>query len=319
MKELALALGGGGYKGIAHIGVIRALKAQGYAIKAIAGTSIGGLIGAVYASGIECDALEKLVNDLEPRKLYTWGTGENASLLGLSSISDLLIDNIGDRTFESLPIPFACSAVDINTGQEYALNAGRVMDAALATIAIPGVFPAQVTGNLTLVDGGVLDPVPVKIARWLAPTLPVVAVCLHPEPSEWRTLPDQTLPKPDGITGRLLEQISRSRLSQAMQLFVKSFDVSNRMLAEAMLQIDKPDIILRPAVGQYGILDIGPVDELIEAGMAAVEEQKTAIRELFTLQRRLGRALLPADKPADLKFISDTDASSLDVDDVALE
>lgn len=297
MKEIALALGGGGFKGISHIGVIRALEAQGYKIAAIAGTSIGGLVGAVYASGLSIDEVEDIVHSLDPKTLYAWNVSEPPSLLGLSSVSDLLLKYIGEIKFSELKIPFACTAVDLTTGQEYVLNTGLVKDAALATIAIPGIFPPQMISDITFVDGGVLDPVPVKVARWLAPGMPVVAVCLHPEPGEWATLPDQRLPTPDGITGKVFERFSRLRISQAMNSFVKSFEITNRMLSEARMKLEQPDLILRPDVGQYGILDIGPVDILLKAGIEVVEANQKAIRTLFGFQKRVERIMKPLDTP----------------------
>jgi len=118
---------------------------------------------------------------------------------------------LSDLTFEDLVIPFAATAVSLHSGKEIILRKGKVIDAVLATIAVPGVFPSMVIGGKTLIDGGVLDPVPVQVARWMRPDLPVIAVVLHKVPEDWSgeeiSLP-VPIPGPTQIVERLVRLIA---------------------------------------------------------------------------------------------------------------
>ncbi len=140
MAEISVALGGGGIKGIAHIGVLNRLIREGFSIQAIAGTSAGGIIGSVFASGMPTDEIVKLVTGIEQAKFFTSGFHDGPSLLGLGGLTNILMDSIGHKSFEDLQIPLACTAVDINSAQEVIISKGPVLDAIIATVAIPGIF-----------------------------------------------------------------------------------------------------------------------------------------------------------------------------------
>ncbi len=276
MDEVVLALGGGGVKGIAHVGVLRVLENEGFKVHAIAGTSIGGLIGALYASGHTPEEIDHLLKELENPRLFSRGHHDGPALMGMLGLYEILLDVIGDLTFERCAIPFACTAVDLNLSQEVILAKGSLIDAVMATMAVPGIFPPRQVGSYLLVDGGVLDPVPVALARWLAPTYPVIAVCLTPAPEKWAHLPPQfNMPEPSPIPlpRQLIEQLSRMRFSQAFQIFVNSNDTTSRMLAELRLQQEHPDVIIRPAVEKYGILDRVNPQELIKIGEMATRSR----------------------------------------------
>ena len=176
--DITLALGGGGSRGYAHIGVIRRLEQEGFRIKAIAGTSFGGIVGVLYAAGYRPNDLEEMFCALDQKRLYGHAPEDGPSLIGLAGVRQQLINILGDRTFDSLRMPFAVTATDLKSGSEVVLTSGLLLDAILATIAMPGIFPARHIGDFELVDGGTLDPVPVVPARALAPRLPVVAVSL---------------------------------------------------------------------------------------------------------------------------------------------
>lgn len=289
MKDISIALGGGGIRGIAHIGVLRKLEQHGYRIKAIAGTSAGGLVGAVYAAGYNADKIEKLINSVNQRHLVSISLNSSPALLNLQGLSKMMSGVLGEMNFNTLHIPFACTAVDIESAQEIIIHQGRVIEAVLATSAFPGVFPPVKLDKFTLVDGGVLDPVPVDLARWLAPTLPVIAVCLSPEPNQWGHLPAFTVPSTIPIPNVLLEQVSKLKLAQAFQIFYRSMDVISRSMAELRLQIDKPDVILRPEVDQFGLLDEVDPQVLIQAGEQAVENNLAEIRRKLSWKNRLFR------------------------------
>ena len=289
MAELALALGGGGVKGLAHIGVLKVLEKEGFKIDAIAGTSAGGIVGALYASGCSLNEIEKIVERQKSHNFFSRFSFDGPSLLGVQGLFQILTDSLGDCRFEDLSIPFACTAVDLNNSEEIILAHGNVIDAILATIAIPGIFPPRHLNNYLLVDGGVMDPVPVSLARWLSPSSPVVAVCLSPAPDAWAQLPDPHVPTSASIPRPILEQFARLRIGQALQIFYKSIDTTSRMIAELRMQIDKPEVIIRPQVERFGLLDNVDTRELIALGEAAAEAALPEIRQVLSWANQLTR------------------------------
>jgi NTE family protein len=297
MKEIALALGGGGVRGLAHIGVIRRLQQEGYTIRAIAGTSAGGLMGAIFAAGNDPSQVETYLKTLNQTTLFSRHSDDGPSLMGLHGVNQALIDLIGTSTFEQLKIPFACTAVDIQTGQEIILSNGRVVDCVLATIAFPGVLPPRQLGQTLLVDGGVLDPVPVSLARWLAPHIPIVAVCLSSPPENWVDLPPFVFPRNTPIPTPILDQFSKLRIGQALQIFSRSMDITSRMLSELRLKIDQPDVIIRPDVEKYGYFDNVNPSELIVLGDLATLSALPGLEKKMgwgnSISRRFRRGKLP--------------------------
>jgi NTE family protein len=296
MKDITLALGGGGIKGHAHIGVLRVLDREGYQVRAIAGTSAGGLWGVFYAAGFTPDEIEEQMAAADWANLYRRGSDEGPAMLGLSGVELVLREALGNCRFEDLRIPFAVTAVDINSGEEVILRHGNVVDAILATIAVPGVFPpAQYHGRM-LIDGGVLDPVPVNLARALMPRLPVVAVALSPPLSDW----EQPTPV------RLLDSlpflstyIARLRIAKALNIFLRSVDIAGAMLTDLRLQIERPDVIIRPNVGNIGFLDEVDPRQVAKLGEEAAEAVLPALREAIGWRRWFARRV-GGPKPAEI-------------------
>jgi len=296
MTEISLALGGGGIKGIAHIGVLRVLEKHGFEVKAIAGTSAGGIVGATYAAGLTPDKIDQIITQANQKKLFARAKQEGPALMGLSGLYELLTTALGDITFNELKISFACTSVELETGQEMILNQGRVVDAIMATIAVPGIFPAKWINGFQLVDGGIIYPVPLALARWLAPNLPVVAVCLSPEQKEWAYLPpidftSAPLPRP------IVEQISKLRISQAFRIYLEAMEITSRSVAELRLQIDTPEVLIRPDVILFGILDEVAPEKLMALGEQAAEEAIPEIRKATAWPRKLPRLFRRANVP----------------------
>jgi NTE family protein len=292
MMEITLALGGGGVKGIAHIGVLRVLERSGIRVRALAGTSAGGLWGALYAAGYHPDEIEVFFKGIDPTTIYNRRPGEGPSWLGLAGIYGLLQDKLGDRTFEDLAIPFAVTAVDIDRAEQVILRQGKVLEAVLATIAVPGVFSPVLRQGRTLIDGGVLDPVPVAVARSLAPKLPVVAVVLSPPLAEWGG-PER--PRLLNALPFVANYVARLRIAQATNIFLRSIDIGGAMLTELRLALDKPDVTIRPAVPHIGLLDqvdISAVARLgAEAAEAALPEIRKAVGWRGWVSRKVSRTI----------------------------
>jgi NTE family protein len=287
--DITLALGGGGSRGVSHIGVIRRLEKEGFRIKAIAGSSFGGLIAILYALGYRPNDLEEMFASVDQTQFYGRTPKDGPALMGLAGVTQLLEGIIGDRTFADLRIPCAVTATDLKGGNEVILSEGRLVDAILATIALPGVFPARHVGELELVDGGTLDPVPVAPARALAPRLPVVAVTLHiPIGSAARTW---SIPLPSFLPRIILDRFSKMHYGLVLDVFVRSLDIVSRAVSDYRLEVDKPDIIVRPRLGNIDTLDVVDVHEVIRIGEESVNEVLPQLRQKFTLRNRFRRAL----------------------------
>lgn len=181
------------------------------------------------------------------------------------------------------------TAVDLNRGCEVILNDGLVKNALLATIAVPGIFPAYPLQEWELVDGGVLNPVPVSVARSLASSLPVVAVTLH------ATIGDSArpmgMPVPSGIPKPILDRLAHIRYAQAFDVFLRSVDVGNRAVAAYRLAVDKPDVIISPAVSDIELLERVDVREVAQLGDRAVEAVLPELKQMVSWTSRLRRSL----------------------------
>ncbi len=290
--DIALALGGGGSRGYSHIGVLRKLEAAGFRIRAVAGTSAGGIIAAAYAAGYTPDELESIFSQIDQTKLFARSGREGPGILGLSGATRELEKVFGEKFFSDLKIPCGVVAVDINSSTEVSLIDGGIVDSLLATIAVPGVFPPKVCGDMQLVDGAVLNPVPVSLARALAPKLPVIAVVLEgiAEPSTG-ALP--SLPIPLQIATPIMATLTRTRIAQAFNVFLKSVDIASRKLAEMRLQLDAPEVIIRPNVKGIGLLDPVNVHKVILAGETATEAAMPEIMKLLSWSNRFRQFVFP--------------------------
>jgi NTE family protein len=221
-------------------------------------------------------------------------------LLGLAGVTTVLNELLGERSFDDLRIPLALTATDLNTGLPVVIKQGRIIDAVLATSAVPGVFPAKLLGGHMLVDGGIMNPIPVAEARALYPNEPVVAVVLSPplgwqdevnnETAENIPLLMTNLPLVYRLAGRL-------RLAQAFNLFIHSMDLSGLMLMDKQLKLEKPEVIIRPKLGPIGIIDHVDIPEVIKSGELATREALDEIRKVvswqYKLRQRISRLIIP--------------------------
>jgi NTE family protein len=270
--------------------VLRRLEAEGFRVAAIAGTSFGGIVASLYASGYSPQGVLEAFLQVDQSRLYSRSSEERPALLGLTGVRKWLEEIIGKRTFADLEIPCALTAVDLNCGCEVILDEGRVSDAILATIAVPGIFPSFPWNEWELVDGGVLNPVPVAVARTLAPSLPVVAVSLHTpigEPARSMSVPvPSVVPKP------ILDRLVHIRFAQAFDIFLRSVDIGNRAMAEYRLKTDKPEVVIRPAVSDIGLLQRVDVGEVAQRGDQAVIASLGELKKLSSWTNRLRRRLI---------------------------
>ncbi len=164
-KKIGLVLGSGGSRGVAHIGVIKALEEAGIRPDYITGCSMGAVVGACYAAGMQVDEMMETVCRIKPFDLIDVSLGLRRSILKGNKMYDMLIQKIGDITFDNLLIPFACVASDMLSNKVITLNKGEVAKSVRASSSIPLVFqPVEYEGHL-LIDGGVLCRLPIEQVR----------------------------------------------------------------------------------------------------------------------------------------------------------
>jgi NTE family protein len=274
-RKVGLALGGGGARGLAHIGVLKALEREGIPIDCLAGTSMGGLIAAGYAAGLSPDFLEQEALRMGSlRRLLALADPAlpQRGLFEGQKVYQYLVGRLGDRTFDDLQLPLALVAVDLNSGRDVYLRQGRVADAVRATIALPGIFtPVEWNGQL-LVDGGLLDNLPADAVRQMGADV-VIAVDVITDSGAVSSLIQMLQHRhyvPSGLMGTV-EVLYRS-------LGVMMAEIHRRRLAEA-----QPEVIVRPAIpqGVTVLTGFSRAAEIISAGEEAATRELPRIRGLL--------------------------------------
>ncbi len=256
--KISLALGGGAALGWTHIGVLRALENSPITVGAIAGTSIGAIVGAAWAAG-ELDTLEQVARTANFRNIVRMldPTVRRGGMMQGRSIEKRLQEHLGGREFADLSIPLAVISADLTTGDTIVIDRGPLVPAVRASMSLPGIFsPVEVGGRL-LVDGGVALPVPVGPARKLAPDLPCLSVNLQN----------------DFVNRVIAAGISPDAGKAASSLAVvrAAVSLSLRNLGRYSLALDPPDFALSPPIGQFDMQNFTRADELIEIGRRETE------------------------------------------------
>jgi NTE family protein len=271
-KRLGMALGGGGARGLAHIGVLKVLDNAGIAVHALAGTSMGGVVGAMYAAGLSAVEIERQTLELSTTSSIRRLIDINLSYRGLvrgERIYNLIADTIGpDLIFDDLALPLAMTAVDAVSGCEVVLNEGKVVDAVRATISVPGVFRPVERDGMILIDGGILNNVPSDLTYQLGADL-VLAVDVMPDFS--RNTPGEPLVE---------TPIDPPSLPNFLQEALHIEYIMISALTRCKLAAHPPDILLRPEIHATVDLLIGfdRAQEIIDAGQAAAEAALPAIK-----------------------------------------
>ena len=285
--RLAIALGSGSARGWAHIGVLRALLQAGVVPDIVCGTSMGAFVGAAYASG-SLDPLEGWARGLTRRdvlgffdvSLGAGGLIKGEKLLGYTSRLFL------DETFADLDKPFACVATDLASGREVWLREGRILDAVRASVALPGLLVPQLLDGRYLVDGGLVNPVPVSLCRALGADF-VIAVDLSMDTIGLRQRRgDASAPAPAWrqTMGRWLgregdgEDVARPSLADVVS---NSIAIMQGRISRSRLAGEPADVLIAPRLGQLGLLDFHRAHEAIAAGRMAAEHMLPMLRAII--------------------------------------
>jgi NTE family protein len=275
MSKIGLALGGGGAKGFAHVGVIRALEEMNIHAEIVTGTSMGGLIGAVYAAGLSVDRIEAVVRSTGLTILAARETS-HLGLFGKTKIKRLLQDVLGDVTFDQLERKLAVVAVDLESESEVILDSGRVADAVLATTAFPGVFAPEVVDGRYLIDGGALNNVPFDVARQLGADWVIACnVSAHRGPVFQNPLLTGT-----GTESWVRQLLLRSGAMTPWEIVERTLAIMLDGRLREKLADCPPDVMICPEVGHVGLFDVGQLDSCLAAGRAAVRAHEAELASL---------------------------------------
>ena len=270
-KNVALALSSGGARGLAHIGAIEELEAQGYHISAIAGCSMGALIGGVYAAG-KLEAFRDWMKTIDRKKMLEL-TDFSLSLNHLvkgSRIIEAIMEFVPDMPIEDLPIPYCAVATDLKAGREVVFDKGSLFEAIRASISLPSFYEPVQRDDMILIDGGVINPIPLnRVQRQPGDILVGVDVSGHDYKAQWekkqalverrkrdKSLKAQILDKliPDNIDFNYLTLLSRTSSLMIRQ---------NSIL---MAQLTHPDMLIDIQMSRYGSFDYHLSEKIIAVG-----------------------------------------------------
>ncbi len=293
---IGLALGSGMARGFAHIGVMKGLAKHNIQPTIVAGTSIGAMIGGSYLAG-RLDDFEEWALSLTRRNVFKYMDFRvrSAGLIGGKKLEKLMNENFGDIKIEELPHPFIAIAADIVTGHEVWLRQGSFTDAIMASFALPGVFPPVELNHRTLIDGALVNPVPVSACLAMGSRM-TIAVDLNADligksakPGQgyqtvtgFDILDDKDLSLKDQkkIKNPLGKRLFR-REKNSPSLFgvmVSSLNIVQDRLTRSRLAGDPPDVHIKPRIGHIGMLEFEKAEEMIIEGEAAVERAMPEIQ-----------------------------------------
>ena len=302
---IGLALGGGAARGFAHIGVLRTLLAHGIVPNVVVGTSIGAVVGGAFAAG-HLDTLEQWARGLQVRNIlgYLDIRLNGSGLIGGDKLAAQLEASIGGTLIEDLPYKFATVATEVRTGHEIWLTHGRMIEAMRASYALPGIFAPVLVGDRWLVDGALVNPVPVSAARALGAEIVIAAnlssdIFAHSttiyahgaqprEEVEVSVQPIDPVPVPPKrrfgkffspertVKREFFGGGGRPGISSVM---VDAFNIMQDRITRARLAGDPPDLLITPRVGQIGWFDFHRAADLIDFGARAADRAIDSIQE----------------------------------------
>jgi len=300
---VGLALGGGAARGFAHIGILRTLLAHGIVPDIVVGTSIGAVVGASYASG-HLDTLELWAKGLLPRNIFSYldirlnGSG----LIGGSKLAAQLEAYFGNTLIDELPLKFAAVSTEVNTGHEIWITNGKLVDAVRASYALPGIFEPVLIGDRWLVDGALVNPVPVSAARALGAEIVIACnvstdvfghgtiISAHGVARDEVVEPAEPAPERRGfgkffsaektVKREFFGTAGRPGISTVM---VEAFNIMQDRITRSRLAGDPPDVLISPRVGKIGWFDFHRAEEIIAHGVRAAERNIESVQEAIAL------------------------------------
>ncbi|MEH6549475.1 MAG: patatin-like phospholipase RssA [Pseudomonadales bacterium] len=316
--KIGLALGSGSARGMAHIGVIRAMEQLGVKPDIICGSSVGSLIGAAYTIG-KMDELGSWISELSTGDILRYMDIRLAAGGGFAhgqKLMDHLRETMGEHQIESLPLQFAAVATDLHSGREIWLKEGSIWDAVRASIALPGILTPVAYRHHWLVDGGLVNPVPVSVCRAMGADI-IIAVNLNGDLVGRHTVAQKSVHEntvsplqspsessedtetPEQAEANFLSQLSNSikdktqplldqwrkpsdTLPGIFDVIAGSINIMQDRITRSRLAGEPADILISPRLAHIGLLEFERANDAIEEGGNAVRRQIDQLRELIT-------------------------------------
>jgi NTE family protein len=301
-----LALSGGAARALSHIGVLKVLEELGVDIKAIAGTSMGSIIGAFFCSGVKLQEIEAYVRAMDWKSflLFSELAFSKTGIINWRRVEEELKKFLGDKTFSDCRIQFCCTVVDLITSEKVILSEGKLLDAVRASIAIPGFFSAVCMGDRILVDGGIVEPLPTASLKTMDVDF-IIASSIAFERDREKYIADfhenndcSGSDEEDqlngyknssrAVRGKLLNFKNRTRQKQQnkKRLSIRnvldtSFSIMQREMTKNFLNM--ADIIIEPEVGDFGFFDLIHGSEIIQRGVEAARSKVPEIKRKLGL------------------------------------
>jgi NTE family protein len=302
--KIGLALGSGLARGFAHIGVVRALKRHGIVPTIVSGTSMGALVGGAYLSN-RLDNVEEWAYSLNRAKVMSYldfsrgiisGGG---GMIGGEKLVKLMLDNFGEVRVEELPYPFIAISTDLVTGHEVWMRKGRLVDVMRASFSVPGIFPPVSVNGRWLIDGALVNPVPVSACTATGARM-TIAVNVNGDIIGKVKHPGEKIPtvagfdllnvegqpqveeaKNSGIINRIFRR--EADHPSVFGVMVSSLNIVQDRLSRSRLAGDPPDVLIVPRIGHIGLMEFDRAEELIAEGEAAVERAVPDIKAAYAV------------------------------------
>lgn len=296
--KIGLALGSGAARGWAHIGIIEALEELGIKIDVIAGCSIGSYVGAAYASGKLNQLKSWAVALTEWQVLSKLGVGfRKGGLVSGQKVFQALEELFSEATFEELPRPLGVVATDLYSGREVSFTSGSIVDAVRASCAIPGLFPPVSNNDRWLVDGAVVNPVPVNLCHQMgadfiiavnlaADFRPQVSDKISQEHQKNQQRTDDFFGKSQALMQQWLKPVDKSNQPtppSIIGVMSSAMEIMQARVTRSKLAGDPPDILIEPQLRHFGVMEFYRAQELIDEGRQVVDRMQEQI--LYQLKR----------------------------------
>ncbi|MDD3610525.1 MAG: patatin-like phospholipase family protein [Halothiobacillaceae bacterium] len=289
--KVGLALGSGSARGLAHIGVLRAIEEAGIEVDCIAGTSIGAVIGAIYSAG-KLEGLTERFLQFDWKRIISLldPVFPRSGLIDGQKIDDFVRAHVQAQRIEDLPIPFRAVATCIMSGEEVVVGAGDLIEAVRASISVPGIFTPLRSNGRILVDGGLVNPVPVSVARAMGADL-IIAVdrnhnivahrTTHPQRGVQALSSNATMTRLltslQAVKSQVLAQfeawLHQEPLPGIFDVLLNSIYIMQARVTQTNLRHDKPDILIQPPLGAVRFIEFDRAEEIIEIGYRSAAEQ----------------------------------------------
>ena len=309
-KTIALVLGSGSSRGWAHIGAIEALLEEGIPIDFISGCSVGAYVGAIYASG-SLKSLRDFVLSMDGRKVFSYFDvvfPRSGLLNGTKKVGELFSMHTSATQFSELNIPVMMVATDLQRGEKVVLKSGNLLHALRATMSVPGLFAPAWLKDRWLVDGGMVDPVPVGVARATGADV-VIAVDLNSNivsrriKQPRRKEPEKAVHEDPGPRSEMLRKLSDYYASAGasfkhkvndllgrdvnmpdiIDTVITSIGIMQERITRINLAVEPPDVLVQPRLGALKILDFDQVEMAIGEGYIGMKEKMEDIRALLEM------------------------------------